>query len=233
MSCGEAMPLDPDTLSARQREFLAAFRFHPALTPDAVVRLVWPDGSADAVMKVARRLAFRGWTETHRLPDGGVYYVLTWRAAVALGLPKKKRRGLSHDAAVKHLGTLWLCLRLRVQKRSAQDFRAACPELCRRGLPAGDYGVHADDRLVWLVIDHGGTAARLAAKAAAAVAKREQLPAFRELIDASGFGVAVAVPTDAKAAEVAAALTTVTINGSVTVRVQVVPELVPLFLVGD
>lgn len=227
------MPLDPDKLSAGQRDFLRAFRFHPALTPEAIVHLVWLYASANAVMKVARRLGHSGWTETHRLPGGGVYYVLTRRGAVALGLPKKKRRGLSHDAALKHLGTLWLCLRLGIGKRSAADFCVACPELCRRGLPAGDYGIDAEDRLVWLVVDHGGTAARLAAKAAAVVARREQLPVFRELIDAGGFGVALAVPTAEKAAEVEAALTAVTINSSVTVRVQVVPELVPLFLEGD
>jgi hypothetical protein len=227
------MPLDPDRLSERDRAFLAPFRCHVALTPAAVRQLACPGDSVNAVMKIARRLSYRGWIEIHRLPSGGVFYLLSRRAAVALGLPRKKRRGLGHDAAVEHLGVLWLCLQVGIRKRSAADFQTACPELCRRGLSASRYAVGADDRLLWLIIDHGGRAARIAAKVARAVAAREQLPSFGELIDSGGFGVVVAVPTDAKAAELEAALADGAVNRFVTVRVQVVPELVPLFLKGD
>ncbi|MFO0849968.1 MAG: hypothetical protein U0871_15640 [Gemmataceae bacterium] len=226
------MPLDTARLSERDREFLALFRSHPALTPAAVRRLACPGDSANAVMKVARRLTYRGWVEVHRLPGGGVFYLLTRRAAAALGLPRRKRRGLGQDAAVEHLGQLWLCLRLGVRKRSAAEFAAACPELCRRGLSASRYAVAPDDRLLWLLVDHGGRGPRLAAKAARAAAVRFDLPAFRELIEGGGFGIVVAVPTDAKAAEVTAALAAESLHPLVAVRILVVPELVPLFLKG-
>lgn len=227
------MPLDPARLSPRDRRFLAAFRSHVALTPHAAKALACPGDSANAVMKVARRLRFRGWVEAHRLPDGGVYYVLTRRAAAALGLPRKKRRGLGHDAALEHLGVLWLCLKLGLAKKSAADFRSACPELGRRGLSANRYAVGADDRLYWLLVDHGGRAARMAAKVAKAITRREDMPAFAELIAAGGFAVAVACPTDAKAAEVRAAVAAADLNSLVAVRVEVLPELVPLYLSGD
>ncbi len=226
------MPLNPDRLSQRDRTILAQFRTHPALTPAAVRKLACPEDSINAVMKVVRRLSYRGWVEIHRLPDGGVCYLLSRRAAVALDLPKKKRRGLGHDSAIEHLGTLWLCLRLDIRKRSSADFRAAFPELCRRGLSASGYGVGPDNKLLWLIIDHGARPIRLAGKVIRAVALRERLPPFRELIDAGEFGVVVAVPTAAKAAEVESAMTDSVVNRFVTVRVEVLSELGSLFLQG-
>jgi hypothetical protein len=227
------MPLDPNRLSARDRRFLGTFRSHVALTPHGVQALACPGDSVNAVMKVARRLGYRGWVETHRLPDGGIYYLLSRRAAVALGLPPKKRRGLGQDAALEHLGVLWLCLTLGLAKKSATDFRTACPELCRRGLSANRYAVGIEDRLYWLLVDHGGRASRISAKVAKAIARREDLPAFAELIAAGGFAVAVACPTEAKAAEVRAAILAADLNPLVAVGVEVLHQLVPLYLSGD
>jgi hypothetical protein len=227
------MPLDPEKLSPRDRRLLGVFRRHAALTPPAAQVLACPEDSLDAVMKLARRLGHRGWLETHRLPDGGVYYVPTRRAARALGLPKRRRQGLSQDGAVEHLGTLWLCLKENVQKRPAADLRGVAPGLFRRGLASTAYGVGADGRLVWLIVDHWAKPARLAAKAAHAVEERERLPAFRKLIDQGGFGVLIAVPTAAKAVEVEAAVVGHQVNRFVTVRVVVLPELLPLLMQGN
>jgi hypothetical protein len=192
--------------------------------------LACPEDSVNAVMKIVRRLSYHGWVEIHRLPDGGVCYLLSRRAARLFGLPKKKRRGLGHDAAIEHLGTLWLCLRGDIRKVPAAEFQATFPQLCRRGLSASSYGAGPDDTLLALLIDHGGRGARLAHKAARTVALREALPAFRELIDAGEFGVVLAVPTATKAAEVEAAVAEAEINRHVGVRVDVLPQLVPLFL---
>ena len=35
---------------------------------------------------------------------------------------------------MQHLGTLWLCLRADIEKRSAAEFHEDCPELFRRGI---------------------------------------------------------------------------------------------------
>lgn len=227
------MPLDPSKLSARGRKIFAVFRRHAALTPEALLVLACPGDSLNAVMKATRRLKRRGWIETHRLPDGGVYHVPTRRAARALGLPKRRRQGLSQDGVIQHLGTLWLCLKENVQKRPAADLQEMCPGLFRRGLPSTGYGVGADGRLLWLIIDHCAKAARLAAKAAKAVLERERLPTFLELIESNEFGVLVAVPTAAKAVEVETALATHAINRFAPVRVVVLPELLPLLLHGE
>ena len=72
----------------------------------------------------------------------------------------------------------------------------------------------------------------MAEKAARAVVDRERLLGFRELIDADGFGVLVAVPTAAKASEVESAIEPLVINRLVPVRVVVIPELLPLLLQG-
>lgn len=224
------MPLDPETLNPRARRIFAVYRRHAAVTPEAMRSLACPEDSLEAVMKAARRLGHRGWLETFELPGGGVYYVPTRRAARALGLPKRRRRGLSQDGAVEHLGTLWLCLKENVQKQPAADLRAVAPGLFRRGLASTAYGLGADGRLLWLIVDHRARPARLAAKAAHAVTERERLPAFRTLIAAGGFGVLVAVPTAAKAVEVEAALAGRQIHRLVPVRVVVLPELLPLLM---
>lgn len=224
------MPLDPTKLSPRARQLLELFRRHAALTPEAIRQIVSPADSLNAVMKTARRLRHRGWIQTFRLPDDGVYYVPSRRAARLLGLPRRRRQGLSQAGVIEYLGRLFLCLKENIQKRSAADLERASPELFRRGLPTTAYGLAPDSRLVWLVIDHGSKPTRLTAKLARVVTERERLPAFRELIDAGGFGVVLGVPTAVKAAEVEAALGEHSINRFVTVRVVVLPELLPLLL---
>jgi hypothetical protein len=200
------------------------------LTPVAVKSLACAEDSLNAVMKVLRRLSFRGWIEIHRLPDGSVCYLLSRRAAVTLEIPQRKRKGLGHDAAIENLGLLGLCLKLDIRKRSADDFRKTFPQFCRRGLSANCYGASSDNKLLWMIIDHGGRADRLANKVLRAITLRERLPAFRELIEAGEFGIAVAVPTSTKAAEVEAALASSAPNRFVTVLVEVLPELPPFFL---
>jgi hypothetical protein len=229
------MPLLLDRLRPRDRAILALFRRHPAVTPEAARQLTGTGHSLNAVAKVLRRLAFRGWLEANRLPGGGGCYVVSRRAAAALGLPKPRRQGLSQSAAIQCLGTLWVCLRQNVDKFSAAEFQKLCPDLLRRGVSATGYGVAADGKLLWLIIDHSAHPRRLAAKVAKAVSKRSFLPTFQELIDAGDFGVLVAVPTAAKAAEVETVLASLQppIHRNVAVQVVVVPELIPLLLKGN
>src|SRR5437868_4316668 len=122
------MPLDPTRLPERARKMLGVFRRHSAVTPAGFQALACPEDSINAVFKAARRLGYAGWLETHKLPSGGVYYLPTRRAARALGLPRRRRRGLSQDGLVQYLGTLSLCLKTGVQKRPAADLKAVLPD---------------------------------------------------------------------------------------------------------
>lgn len=229
------MPLDPVRLSPRDIRVIGVFGRHPAADLDAVRALACPSDSLNAVGKLLRRKVFSGWLASHRLPDGSVCYTLTRRAARALGLPRRRRRGLTQEAVVQHFGTLRMCLELKIRKCSVAEFRSQFPEFLQRGLPATSYGIAPEGRLLWLIIDHRAKPTRLAAKSAEAVAKRERLPAFRDLIDADGFGVLIGVPSAAKAVEVETAFNALhtPVNPRVPVRAVVVPGLASLLLQGD
>ena len=45
------------------------------MTPHGLQALSCKGDTLNAIIKTARRLGYRGWLETHRLPGGGIYYV--------------------------------------------------------------------------------------------------------------------------------------------------------------
>lgn len=224
------MSLKLEKLPNRYLGYLEQFTMFLVLTVEGFQALVDFDASKTAVRKVLKRLRYAGWIVEISIPHGGPGYMLSPRAMRAIDLPRRKNKGVSQSGVIQHLGLLYACVRGDIDKLSAGALFSSQPHLACNGIPSGNYGIAADNRLVWIHVSHGGLPHRLAAKAAEIVRKRKAVRGFRDLIKSDRFGVIVAVPSVEVATEFNIALVSQKIDPQVSVRPVVVPELSPLLL---
>lgn len=218
------------TDAARDAVLARTLRF--GLTTAADVRAhVTPNVTLNAVRKALARLTETGWLAAYPLPGRDWYYVPGPEAVRALALDPRRATAFGPQALPTRLGVLLYCSRHPVTKPTADEFRAAFPELCRPGLSAANYVYEAGDRLRigWLHVDHGAEPRKLSAKLRHVVAVRKALPAFLQAMLAGEFFVAVLVPTDGRRDQLHRAYARRPLAG-VDVRFVTVPELLPLLV---
>jgi hypothetical protein len=221
----------PETPSDRETLVAAHVERYGLSTHDALHRMVLGDLTDKAVRRLAERLVASGWLARKHLPGGGRYFVLGERGARERGT--RPGRAFGYQALVSRLGVLHYCARLGVDVLTPAEFREQFPELVVPGLTAANYYIDRGEvnRLAFLHVDHGRTAERLVTKMGTRLASRFRSETFAGLIVRGRFLIAVAVPTEEKARAVRDELAG---RGPLPVplRVEAVPELLPLLLGG-
>lgn len=202
------------------------------LTTAADVRThVTPHVGLNAVRRALARLEADGWLLGHPLPGRERYFVPGRRAVLDLNLDPRKSAAFGPQALPTRLGLLLYCSRHAVLKPTAEEFKGAFPELCRPGLPAGNYVIEPGDpaRIGWAHVDLGADPRRVVAKLRAVCRARADLPAFRRAILDRAFFLAVLVPTDGRGEHLRAAHARHPLR-AVEARFVTVPELLPLLV---
>jgi hypothetical protein len=220
----------PPADAVRDAVLARALRF--GLTTAADVHAhVCPDIGLNAVRKALAKLVGAGWLAAHPLPGRDKYFVPGRAAVLELGLDPRKSGAFGPQALPARIGVLLYCARHPVSKPTADEFKRQFTDLCRPGLPAGNYVIERGDRLRvgWLHVDHGAEPAKVVAKLRAVVADRAALPAFKAAMLAGEFFVAVLVPTDGRGDRLRRAYARHALR-LIDVTFVTVPELLPLLV---
>jgi hypothetical protein len=189
-----------------------------------------------AVGKVTRRLVERGWLLKHPLGPRRCYYTLSAKAARRLGCsadsePKSPSpRELIHDFGMLK----YCCLAERERKRlTREELASDLPALPSANGHAAGYFLDAGYRpavcgVLW--VDHGGDPSELVA---ANRKKWDSLVAqasFRHFIKQSGIRLVVLTASAERAAVIEDLLQRYRWPEKVTLAVEVLPQLLPLYL---
>jgi len=209
-------------------EHLARYRL---TTPEILHRLFFSDSKINAVTKVTSRLAEHGFLNSYDLYGSRIYHKIGPNAAKWMGISQNRTKGFGRQALVQEYGALEFCcggeeLRNRLLVREIQqkdpDLLAAKVESNRYYLDRHD-GEHL---LGFMRVDFCGELPNLIDGLRGEVDRRYEHEAFRKLIDARRFLIAVVTVSEERKEEIRLALRRR--QWPVPFRIEVVPNLIHL-----
>lgn len=169
------------------------FRYRMTVV-DVLVKLEFFDGNTPhAAKNVLRRLRHGGFLNSAPLHGTRRYYYLTPAAAHVLGVSEAVARALPEQTKVDAFGMLLYCCGREPQqeKLTLDEFQTGFAGLFRQGERPNYYidSTGERKRLGFLRVDRGGFGRwdRLIHRCRDDIAKRCDLPEFRELIHRGGF----------------------------------------------
>lgn len=222
------------TPAERDAAILEHLRRYHLTTPEVLHRLFFPGVGLNAVRKVTARLIRERRISPARLYEQRKYFVLTPREAERLGEHRSIGRKFEYQGLVNAYALLCFCAATGVQKFTPKEFAEKFPDLVIPGVRSSNYYREPEQtpeglkkRLAFIHVDYGISPNALLKKVRKIPSRAYTLPAFATLIQRGLFIVTVLTPTEAKAAEIRAALS-LEQPSPVRFRIQVVPELAEL-----
>ena len=223
-------PADPSE-NGRDAAILEHLRRYHLTTPEVLHRLFFPGAGLNAVRKVTSRLIRERRISPATLYEQRKYFVLTPREAERLGEHRSIGRKFEYQGLVNAYGLLSFCVAAGVQKFTVKEFAATFPEFVIPGVRSGNYYLEPEqtpgglkNRLAFIHVDYGTTPETIVKKVRKILSRAYTRPEFSRLIQTGNFIVTVVCPTEAKAEEIKAALSTEP-PSPVRFRISAVPDL--------
>ena len=222
-------------ISERDRKLLEFVGQYRLGTDDLFRRVFFPDVTDPrAVRKVTFRLVQLNYLRKFQLNPKAAYYVLAPRACRLVGAKVREPVAFTEQSFPGALGAAGFCVATGAKRYTAAKFQAAHPDLCKPGQCRSNYfkeEVEGRFTLGLFLFDRATSPKRMAAKVRKVISQRYSMPAFRDLILAGRFQLAILTGYTEKCLELERAVR-VGHRGPVRVRVAVVPELGDLLTGG-
>lgn len=222
------------TPTERDAAILEHLRRYHLTTPEILHRLFFPGVGLNAVRKVTARLIDEKRMMSARLFEQRKYFVLTPREAERLGEHRSIGRKFEYQGLVNAYGLLAFCAANGVKKFMPREFAEKFPDLVIPGVRSGNYYLEPEDtpegrkhRLAFIHVDYGTSPETQKKKVRKIISRAYTLPTFAKLIQGGHFILTIVTPTEAKAAEIRAALS-LEPPSPVRFRIHPVPELAEL-----
>ena len=167
---------------------------------EIVQKLFMPDTEINAVTKVLGRLTGAGLLARHMLHDTHAYWTLSARSAALRGLDEKRALALGYQSIIEHYGILSYCCGGSILREllTPEEFDTQFPGHSSPSITRAAYYAdnHEGELRLGLILVDGGVQdpIRLLRKCHHELARRMDIPAFRERFRATGFVIAIVTP---------------------------------------
>lgn len=217
-------------LGPRDHDILEHVGRYRLTTREVLHRLFFPDVKPNAVTKVTSRLCDSGFLNRFDLYESRDYFVPGIEAARMLGVPRKWTESLGVQALPIEYATLLYCAGAGDRERLARaELEEHHPSVLVPGVDASRYYLDRDGgrtRLASIRVDCGGPPDHVARKCRLDLDRRLRHDAFRALVAADQYMIAILTGRKEKADAIHESLQRR--EWPIRFRLAVVPELVQL-----